>query len=107
MAYLEDGRCSLSNNLAENAIRPFTLGRKNGLFSASPKGAEASAAIYSIIETAKANGLDPYLYLEYLFEHLPGLPINRRPELLDRLMPWMPKIQEACGKGKSRNSICE
>jgi len=107
MAYLEDGRCSLSNNLAENAIRPFTIGRKNWLFSASPKGAEASAAIYSIIETAKANGLDPYLYLEYLFEHLPGLPINRRPELLDRLMPWMPKIQEACGKGKSRNSICE
>ena len=70
------------------------------------KGAEASATIYSIIETAKANALDPYLYLEYLFEHLPGLPVNRRPELLDRLMPWMPKIQEACGKGKSRDPIC-
>jgi transposase len=56
----------------ENAIRPFTVGRKNWLFSGSPRGAEASAGIYSIIETAKANGLKPYWYMRYLFEKLPA-----------------------------------
>lgn len=59
MHYLLDGHCSLSNNLAENSIRPFTIGRKNWLFSGSPKGAEASAGIYTLIETAKANQLNP------------------------------------------------
>ena len=58
--YLLDGRCSLSNNAAENAIRPFTVGRKNWLFADTPKGADASAAIYSLVETAKANGLNIY-----------------------------------------------
>ena len=56
----------------ENAIRPFVVGRKNWLFSGSPRGAHASACIYSIIETAKANGLEPYWYLRYLFEKLPA-----------------------------------
>jgi transposase len=69
--YLRDGRLRPDNNRAENAIRPFVLGRKNWLFAATPDGAHASAAIYSIIETAKANGLEPYWYLRYLFEHLP------------------------------------
>lgn len=63
--YLLDGRCSLSNNVAENAIRPFTIGRKNWLFADTPKGAGASAAVYSIVETAKSNGLTVYTYLEY------------------------------------------
>ena len=71
MVYLRDGRLRPDNNRAENAIRPFVLGRKNWLFAATPDGAHASAAIYSIIETAKANGLEPYWYLRYLFEHLP------------------------------------
>ena len=57
--------------MAENAIRPFVVGRKNWLFSGHPRGAEASAAIYSLIETAKANGLEPYAYLRHLFEKLP------------------------------------
>ncbi|MHB8484069.1 MAG: IS66 family transposase [Nitrospiria bacterium] len=70
--YTEDGRLRPDNNLAENAIRPFVVGRKNWLFSASPKGAKASAAIYSLIETAKANGLEPYRYLRHLFERLPA-----------------------------------
>jgi len=70
--YTEDGRLRPDNNLAENAIRPFVVGRKNWLFSGSPTGAEASAAIYSLIETAKANGLEPYRYLRYLFERLPA-----------------------------------
>ena len=59
MTYLEDGDCALSNNLAENSIRPFTIGQNNWLFSGSPKGAKASAGVYSLIETAKANGLKP------------------------------------------------
>ena len=71
--YLDDGFLKPDNNLAENAIRPFVVGRKNWLFSGSPKGAEASAALYSLIETAKANGLEPYLYLRYLFELLPSV----------------------------------
>lgn len=70
--YLRDGRLRPDNNLAENAIRPFVLGRKNWLFAATPDGAHASAALYSIIETAKANGLEPYWYLRYLFERLPA-----------------------------------
>lgn len=62
--YLLDGRCSISNNIAENAIRPFVTGRKNWLFADTPKGASASAAIYSIVETAKANGLDVFCFLQ-------------------------------------------
>jgi transposase len=69
--YLDDGRLRLDNNLAENAIRPFVVGRKNWLFSGHPNGAKASAALYSLIETAKANGLEPYAYLRYLFDRLP------------------------------------
>ena len=69
--YTEDGSLRPDNNLVENAIRPFVVGRKNWLFSGSPTGAEASAAIYSLIETAKANGLEPYRYLRYLFQRLP------------------------------------
>jgi len=71
VVYLEDGRLRPDNNLAENAIRPFVVGRKNWLFAATPAGAHASAALYSIIETARANGLEPYWYLRYLFDRLP------------------------------------
>ena len=59
------------NNVVENAIRPFVIGRKNWLFSCTSEGARASACIYSLIETAKANGLEPYWYLKFLFENLP------------------------------------
>ena len=69
--YLDDGRLEIDNNLAENAIRPFVVGRKNWLFSNSVKGVKASANLYSLIETAKANGLEPYAYLRYLFTELP------------------------------------
>ena len=69
--YLDDGRLQIDNNAAENAIRPFVLGRKNWLFSDSVKGVNASANLYSLIETAKANGLEPYAYLRYLFTELP------------------------------------
>jgi len=69
--YLDDGRLEIDNNGAENAIRPFVLGRKNWMFSASVKGVKASANLYSLIETAKANGLEPYAYLRHLFTELP------------------------------------
>lgn len=74
-AFLKSGNAALSNNICERAIRNFTIGRKNWLFSDSPKGAKASAAVYSIIETAKANGLNPFRYFQYLFEHLPNADI--------------------------------
>jgi transposase len=71
IAYLKDGRLEIDNNGAENAIRPFVVGRKNWLFSTSVKGVKASANLYSLVETAKANGLEPYAYLRYLFTKLP------------------------------------
>lgn len=69
--YTEDGRVGPDNNVVENAVRPFVVGRKNWLFSCTSEGASASACIYSLIETAKANDLEPYWYLKYLFENLP------------------------------------
>ena len=71
VGYLEDGRLPIDNNLTENAIRPFVVGRKNWLFSDSVRGVNASANLYSLIETAKANRLEPYAYLRYLFAALP------------------------------------
>lgn len=69
--FLDDGHIPLDNNAAENAIRPFVVGRKGWLFSGSPRGAHASATLYSLVETAKANGLEPRAYLAFLFERLP------------------------------------
>lgn len=69
--YLDDGRLRIDNNLVENAIRPFVVGRKNWLFSDTVRGAHASANLYSLIETAKANGLEPYQYLRRVFTQLP------------------------------------
>ena len=70
--YLDNGIYQIDNNLAENAIRPFTLGRKNWLFSSSQAGAKASANLYSLTETAKANGINPYDYLKEVFTQLPN-----------------------------------
>jgi transposase len=82
--YIKDGRLRPDNNLVENAIRPFVVGRKNWLFAGSPDGAKASATFFSLIETAKANGLEPYRYLRYLFEQLPHAKNN---EDLTKLIP--------------------
>ena len=94
--YLLDGRCSISNNAAENAIRPFTVGCKNWLFADTPKGASASAAVYSIVETAKGNGLNVYTYLQYLLMYMPDTQWQSEPELLEGLMPWSPDVKEEC-----------
>lgn len=71
MAFLNYGDISISNNLAENAIRPFVVGRKNWLFCDSVKRAESSAMVYSLVETAKANGIEPYKYLMLMLSMLP------------------------------------
>lgn len=70
--YLEDGRCSFTNNLSENAIRPFAVGRKNWLFSNSVEGANASAVVYTMVEMAKAHNLNIYGCLKFLLEHRPN-----------------------------------
>jgi len=84
IGYLKDGRYPIDNNPAENAIRPFVIGRKNWLFSASVQGAKASANLYSLIETAKANRLEPYAYLKRVFAELPNA--NSFDDV-DRLLP--------------------
>jgi hypothetical protein len=90
--FLEDGRIEIDNNRAERSIKPFVIGRKNFLFCNTPRGARASATIYSIIESAKENGLNPYAYLNHLFEKLPNLE-SRDDETLDQLLPWNVKLQ--------------
>jgi hypothetical protein len=87
--YCEDGRLPISNCLAENAIRPFVIGRKAWLFADTPKGAHASAIYYSLIETAKANGLDPYAYFRQL---LSQLPYADSVEKYEALLPWNIKL---------------
>ncbi len=83
--YCEDGRLNISNILTENAIRPFCVGRKAWLFSDTPKGAHASGIHYSLIETAKANHIEPYAYLVYV---LTKLPYADTVEKLEELLPW-------------------
>jgi len=94
--FLEDGRIELSNNRAENAIRPFVVGRKNWLFSDTTKGAKASAVVYSIVETAKINGLNVYKYLVHIFSKMPQMNFKNDVSLLDDLMPWTPKLPNDC-----------
>ena len=89
--YLEDGRCSFSNNLSENAIRPFTVGRKNWLFCDTPNGAQASALVYSMVEIAKANGVNVYHYLTYLLEKMPSDRMSD--EELELLAPWNENVK--------------
>ncbi|PHR90533.1 MAG: hypothetical protein COA78_35080 [Blastopirellula sp.] len=82
--YTDKGEWPIDNNAAENAIRPFVIGRKNWLFSNSQRGAKASATLYGLIETAKANGKEPYSYLSWLFEKLPSTDLQN----IESLMPW-------------------
>jgi len=91
--FLEFPQLALDTNAVENAIRPFAVGRKNWMISGSPRGAHSSALIYSLIETAKANGLNPYYYLRYLFEKLP---LCKNDEEIKQLLPHRidPKIIE-------------
>jgi transposase len=85
IGYCEDGRLHVSNALAENAIRPFAVGRRNWLFSDTPRGARASATCYSLIETAKANNLDPY---DYLVKVLQNIAAADTLDKIEALLPW-------------------
>jgi transposase len=82
---LDDGRLEVDNNRCENALRPFVLGRKAWLFSDTPAGAEASARLYGLIETAKANGREPYAYLRRVFTDLPKATTLAE---IEALLPW-------------------
>lgn len=86
MTYLEEGRCSFSNNLSENSIRPVTVGRKNWPFSDTPEGAQANTLYLTVVEMAKAYGLDLYKYLNFLFEQRPSKDMSD--EELEKLAPW-------------------
>jgi transposase len=95
-AFLLDGRIEISTNRVENAIRPFAVGRKNFLFADTVNGAKASAIAYSIIETARANGLNPYQYLLHLFSELPSV-LTADPDAdLTKFFPWAESVQEKC-----------
>lgn len=96
IVYVEDGLLKPDNNAAENALRPFVVGRKNWLFAGHPRGANASAVFFSLIETAKANGLEPYSYLRYVFEQLPRTDERNYSQLLpgniDRKVADIPSL---------------
>lgn len=94
MTYLEDGRCSFSNNLSENSIRPVTVGRKNWLFSDTPEGAQANTLYLTIVEMAKAYDLDLYQYLNFLFEQRPNKEMSD--DELEKLAPWNESVKELC-----------
>lgn len=90
--YTEDGCLAIDNNRAERAIKPFVIGRKNWLFSNTAKGANASAVLYSIIETAKATGLTPFDYLHHLLNELPA---RKADSDLTDLLPWNVSLDDA------------
>lgn len=92
--YLLDGQLEISNNCAERSVKPFVIGRKNWLFANTQRGARASAIVYSIIETAKECGLDPYRYLTYIFKNAPNWNIRNDPNRLELLLPWC--VPEYC-----------
>ncbi|MGB4431197.1 MAG: transposase, partial [Limnochordia bacterium] len=97
-AFLLDGRLEIDNNRTERSIKPFVIARKNFLFCDTPGGAKSSAVTFSLIESAKENGLKPYDYIEYLLEELP----NASTKDLDSFMPWSEDIPEHCRTPKRR-----
>lgn len=101
-AFLEHGEVEISNNFAENAIRPFTVGRKNWLFSDTPKGADSSAIVYTLVETAKANGVEPYAYLLRVLSLLPYLGKTPANAELDELLPWHPRMQASLHRADNK-----
>ncbi|BAQ08649.1 transposaes IS66 [Bacillus sp. OxB-1] len=95
MVPFSDGRLDIDNNHAERMIKPFVIGRKNWLFSTTPRGAKVSAMAYSLIVTAKENGLDVFSYLDHLFETLPNINMDDK-ERLQNLLPWSEKLPVHC-----------
>jgi transposase len=93
---LEDEKIPLDTNAVERAIRPFVIGRRNWMFADTPGGAAASARLYSLVETAKANGIEPWDYLNQIFERLPQA---TGPEDIEVLLPWNVEIKELVARG--------
>jgi len=85
----------------ERSIKPFVIGRKNFLFANTPRGAKASAIMYSMIETAKENGLDPFAYLVWVFHTAPGTGIRENPDALERILPFHVPLFCSAVKGKA------
>ena len=94
--YLEDGHLSIDNNCAERAVKNFAVGRRNWLFAKSIRGADASAVVYSITETAMLNGLRPYTYLTYILDRIRQLVPFPKQEDMARLLPWSADIPDEC-----------
>ena len=94
--FLTDGNIPMDNNYAEQAIWPFTLGRKNFVLIESSNGAKASAILYSLIETAKANGLITFEYFNLLLIEIPQHVDDNNLRFLDNLLPWSSWVQKAC-----------
>ena len=94
--FLSDGNIPMDNNYAEQAIRPFTLGRKNFVLIESSNGAKASAVLYSLVETAKANGLNTFEYFNLLLTEIPQHVDDNNLRFLDNLLPWSPLVQKTC-----------
>jgi len=95
IGYCERGDLHISNVLAENAIRPFAVGRKAWLFADTPQGAHASATCYSLIETAKANDLEPSAYIRHVLERIANADTL---EKLERLLPWNVELERTSKK---------
>ena len=94
--FLDDGNIPMDNNYAEQAIRPFTIGRKNFVIIGSDNGAKASAVLYSLAETAKANLVNTYQYFELLLSEIPKHMDDKDLNFLDDLMPWSDRVQKEC-----------
>ena len=94
--FLSDGEIPMDNNPAEQAIRPFTIGRKNFVLIESDHGAKASAMIYSLVETAKANNLNSYKYLEMLLSVIPKHMDDKNLDFIEALLPWSSVVQQEC-----------
>lgn len=94
MTYLEDGRCSLSNNLSEQKMKSFVIGRKGWLFCDTAAGAEASSIAYSMVEMALANKLNVFSYIKYLLEKCPNEQMNA--SQLEKLLPWSEEVTALC-----------
>lgn len=103
--FMEDGRLPLTNNLCESHIRPFATARRAWLFADTPKGAKASAVLYTLVESAKANDLDVYGYLKYLLTEMPNNRHLEHPEAIDRYLPWSAELPEEC-RSKHRDKKC-
>lgn len=93
--FMKDGRLEIDNNKSERSIKPFVIGRKNWLFANTAKGAGASATIYSIVETAKENGLKPFEYLKFLFEKMPNMDLADR-NAFEQILPWSTTLPDNC-----------